>query len=155
MNKLLFDNNIFFREVEELISQGKMVHFRLKGRSMEPFLLEGCKITIAPVTFEDIKIGDIVFARWKNGWVLHRILVKGKNHLFLIGDGNLWQVERVDRNDFIAILSSYIGKDGEHKNVSKISKTLSFGWFLLRPIRILIAKLNRTFKNYNRSYFCL
>ncbi len=58
-----FNNQSFFEGLEDLIAQGKSVQLRLKGRSMQPFILDGCKITVAHTKFEDATMGDVVLAR--------------------------------------------------------------------------------------------
>jgi len=144
MTNLTFNNQSFFESLEDLIAQGKSVQFRLKGRSMQPFIPDGCKITVAPTRFEDMNIGDVVLARWRNGWILHRVLFKRKDHFFLIGDGNLAQIEKVKKDDLVAILLSHEGKDGKRYKVTTRSKFLSAGWFLIRPVRRLIHKVKKT-----------
>ncbi len=37
-----FNNQSFFEGLEDLIAKGKSVQLRLKGRSMQPFILDGC-----------------------------------------------------------------------------------------------------------------
>ncbi|MDM1046726.1 hypothetical protein HX018_00475 [Sphingobacterium hotanense] len=45
---------------------------------MRPFILDGCKITVGPMKFEFAKMGDVVLARWRTGWILRRVLFKNK-----------------------------------------------------------------------------
>ena len=144
MTNITINNQSFFEGLEDLIAQGKSVQFRLKGRSMQPFILDGCKITVAPIKFEDATMGDVVLARWRTGWILHRVLFKNKNYLFLVGDGNLAQIEKVNKDDLIAILTTYEGKDGIAYKVTTTSKFLSAGWFAFRPFRRLFHKLKST-----------
>jgi len=143
---LTLDNRIFFEGLEELIQQGKSVQFRLKGRSMEPFIQDGTQIMVSPVKFEDTILGDVVLARWRGNWILHRILFKNNDFMYLIGDGNLVQIEKVGRHDLVALLTSVQGRDGKPKRLRFGSKVLAFFWFLARPLRLILSKIKNLIK---------
>jgi len=143
------DNKRFFTGLEELIAQGKLVQFHLKGQSMEPFIRDGRKIALAPVRFVQIALGDVVLARWKGKWILHRVIFKTQEYLYLAGDGNLSQIERVRKEDLIARLSTYQCKNGRQRKISRAHKLFALGWFFIRPIRILFHKLRLTHNRHN------
>jgi hypothetical protein len=50
----------FLEASHELLRLGYGVRFRAGGRSMHPTIRDGEMITVAPVTPEDIKPGDII-----------------------------------------------------------------------------------------------
>lgn len=144
---LTLDNRSFFEGLEDIIREGKSVQFRLKGRSMEPFIQDGSQIRVSPVKFEDTRLGDVVLARWRGNWILHRILFKNKDFMYLIGDGNLVQIEKVGRNDLVATLTSVQEKDGKITSQDFGAKVLALVWFLARPLRLVVSKI----KNLMRS----
>lgn len=141
MSRLTLTNKRFFAGLEELINQGKLVQFHLKGQSMEPFIRDGRKITLSPVSSFQIALGDIVLARWQGKWILHRVIFKTQENLYLAGDGNLSQIEKIRKEDLVAILSTYQGKYGRQRKVGRLHKLFAMCWFLIRPIRILFRKL--------------
>jgi len=58
----------------ELLRRGAHVRFRATGRSMQPTILEGEVITVEPVAPAAVTCGDILFYRWEQGVVAHRVI---------------------------------------------------------------------------------
>lgn len=62
---------------EDVLSSGARLRVRVTGRSMAPFLRGGEVAVIEAVSFDRLRIGDIVFYRADdNGLVLHRLVLK-------------------------------------------------------------------------------
>jgi len=134
-------NNVFFTEVKEILSSGKDVLFTINGNSMRPFLSHGDKVLITPHNFNDLKIGDIILAKSKFGYVLHRLIWKNKSKIYLVGDNNLVQIEEIEKNDILGIVK-YAESNNKRINVqSFLHITLSILWFIFRPLRLMVYKI--------------
>src|SRR4051794_8879703 len=67
------------------LSAGQTVQVRPLGGSMRGRIESGQLVTVAPVNPADVRVGDVVFVRWKGGYLLH--LVKEiDGDRFLIGN---------------------------------------------------------------------
>jgi|SRR5690606_18436883 len=134
-------NNIFFKEVKEILSSGKDVLFTINGNSMRPFLSHGDKVLISPHNFSDLKIGDIILATSKFGYVLHRLIWKNKSKIWLVGDNNLVQIEEIEKSDILGFVK-YAESNNKRINVQSFTHiTLSIFWFILRPLRLFVYKI--------------
>lgn len=70
-----------------LLKEGKAIRIKVKGRSMLPILRDGDTLTIAPIDWARIKVGDIVlYANRKNEWITHRVVRKAVNSLMTGAD---------------------------------------------------------------------
>ncbi|PVH25826.1 S24/S26 family peptidase [Sphingobacterium corticibacter] len=134
-------NSVFFEHVLEYINAGKEVVFTVRGSSMSPFLKEKDLITVKPLKGITLKIGHIVLAYFENGYILHRIVRLDKQHVFLAGDANLVQIEKVERQSVIGFLCE---ATRNKKNVPLYtSRVMCFAqfWYYVRPVRRVWAKL--------------
>ena len=111
-------NDILIPEIERLIKLGHMVEFSPRGESMRPFI-EGGRDKVALVTCTEPEIGQIVLAKVKDAYVLHRIYeIKGKK-IILRGDGNLVGHEICREGDIIARVVKIKDKSGKSKRLTK------------------------------------
>lgn len=139
-------NNIFFKEVKEILSTGKDVLFTINGNSMKPFLSHGDKVIISPASDKDLSLGKIILANSKYGYVLHRLVWKTDRKICLAGDNNLVQIEYVEKEDIHGYVK-YAVVNGKRISVLSASHIfLAFCWFLARPVRLLIFKILRLFR---------
>ena len=58
------------------LEKGETVQVRPQGGSMRGRIESGQRVTLAPVSFEDIEREDVILVRWKGNYILH--LVKEK-----------------------------------------------------------------------------
>ncbi|WP_159634919.1 S24/S26 family peptidase [Sphingobacterium composti Ten et al. 2007 non Yoo et al. 2007] len=136
-------NDVFFQEVKKHLIEGKEVLFTIKGNSMQPFLSNGDKIIITPADERDFTFGKIILANSAYGYVLHRLVWRFKTNIWLAGDNNLVQLEKVNKRDVLGVVK-YALIDNKRINVHSLGRlTLSFIWFLLRPLRLIWFKLRR------------
>lgn len=135
------DNQSFFASVEAFVSTGNRVRIRLRGNSMFPFLVEGDEVLLEKVGAKVIKIGDIVLAKWREGYVLHRVVRLVGGTIWLAGDNNLAQVEKVTNKQLIAVLVAAFR--GHHALDVQVAKSRYFGlaWYYLRPLRRVWTKM--------------
>lgn len=134
-------NDLFFEQVKEFINAGKEVVFSVRGSSMSPFLKERDLITVKPLTKMTLKIGHIVLAYFKNGYILHRIIHLDKYHVFLAGDANLAQIEKIERKEIIGFLSEATRNDKQIPLYTRRVLFLANVWYHIRPLRRVWAKL--------------
>jgi len=64
---------------QKLLQEGKTFETSEKGNSMTPLIKSNQKHILAPITLEEVKIGDIVFCKVKGSYYTH--LVTAKNDI--------------------------------------------------------------------------
>ncbi|WP_455668032.1 S24/S26 family peptidase [Phocaeicola sp.] len=74
---------------KECLAKGEQVVIRIRGNSMYPFLCDSTDLVAleAPVS-DSLKRGNIVLFRYKNQYLLHRIINKKGANYYLRGDNN-------------------------------------------------------------------
>lgn len=136
------DNQSFFGSVKAFVSTGNRVRIRVIGNSMSPFLYEGDEVLLEQVGAKIIKSGDIVLAQWGNGYVLHRVVRLVGETIWLAGDNNLAQLEKVTNKQLIAVLvAAFRGYQALDVHATK-SRRLGIVWYYLRPFRRVWTKIN-------------
>ena len=106
-------NEIFFAEVEQLLSEGRDVVITVQGNSMRPFILNGrTRAVLAACDRTTLTEGDVVLFRYRGRHVLHRIVERHGDDLVLAGDGNYRQQERCRTQDVAARMKAVISAGG-------------------------------------------
>ncbi len=144
-----FQNRVFFAEVERQLSEGHAVTFTVKGHSMMPLLREGRdSVVVRAVKDGDIRIGQILFFRYRGMWVMHRLRSIVGDRLVFAGDGNCRLTESVFRSDVVATVVAVRSKRGRVISCdSKRWRVVSWLWLSLHPfIRRVILSLIRRLK---------
>lgn len=141
MDPIKIPNEELFCSVLSLIGCGKNVKITISGTSMEPFIKHGESVVLSPISMQDIKLGDIILGLYNNSYVFHRVIWRSKKCVFLVGDNNLKQIEKIEDFNIYAI-----GKELIYSKGSKNLRGFSFRfkgiiWYLLRPFRRLYIKL--------------
>lgn len=141
------DNETYFKLVVQELEAGNEVRIPVIGRSMEPFLRERDEVLLHTAKIADITVGDIVLARWKQRYVLHRVVRKNADGLWLVGDNNLAQIEKIAATDLVAVLFE-ARRGGKLLPVSStFNKNLGMLWYHLRfPRRVVVAVKRRLLK---------
>lgn len=134
-NELLLNNDLFFIEVTRMLSQGRSVTLRAKGKSMYPFI-SGGRDTVELRKTDTLSVGDIVLAEVpERGYVLHRIYKMEGEQLVLMGDGNLRATERCRKEDVLGKVVRIL-RNGRCVECSSFAERFKSGcWRLLLPIR--------------------
>lgn len=123
-------NLSLFELVEESIEKGLEVKLRIRGNSMSPLLIDGVDVvTLKPFLPEKLVKGDIIFFRYKEGYILHRIVEIDNNKIVTKGDA-MDKKEVIKISDIIAIAQ-----------IPKKGYLLSAG----RKLKILLIRI----KNFN------
>ena len=101
MTKMM-SNELFFSWVEEEIAKGNEVRFKLKGVSMSPLIRNGKDdVILAPCKSEELKPMDVVLFRYRGKHLLHRIIRREEERLWIQGDGSFVAVEQCQVQDVV------------------------------------------------------
>lgn len=94
-----------FDEVcDALLREGQAVRFRAAGLSMEPAIRDGDDLTVAPVSIESVRRGDVLLYRAGGRLMAHRVIgrVRGPEGVLRVcGDAPSWEEEQVPRGDVL------------------------------------------------------
>lgn len=129
-------NEIIIPEIKAMIDEGRVVTFRVRGRSMRP-MIEGDRdsVVLVPCT-DEVKVNDIILAEVSpKRYVLHRIIKVDGDTLTMRGDGNLIGTETFRRSDVIGRAEAFIRKGKRLNMDSRRWKVYSFFWTRLLPLR--------------------
>ena len=134
-------NEIFLKEVRQLIVDGHDVTLRVRGFSMRPFLEDRRdKIVLTRLT-RTPQVGDAVLAEIAPGkYVYHRIVEIEDGKVTLRGDGNVYGTEQCSVHDVVAATKHLIRKGKTYSPEGKAWRSYSAlwpSWTLAR--RILLA----------------
>jgi len=61
---------------QKLLEEGKTFETSEKGNSMLPLIKSGQKHILAPITLEEVEVGDIVFCKVKGSFFTHLVTAK-------------------------------------------------------------------------------
>ena len=135
-NSVVANDNEILAEAIRLVGEGIAVTFPVNGRSMLPFIVGGRESVILEKP-RPAQVGDVVLAHIDNTrYVIHRVLkIEGEN-VTLMGDGNLYGVERCRTQDIKATATHVVGKDGKRRSLdSRQSRRRAALWLRLKPVR--------------------
>lgn len=118
------DNVTTFSVVRDILLEGDNVTITVNGQSMLPFFRSGSTITLRPIRKEDFKKYAVVFADAGNHFVIHRIINIEANKVTLLGDGNIYGTESMDKERVYGVIDC----SALHIFFAKI-------WLWMRPIR--------------------
>lgn len=135
------DNEAYFELVVQRLEVGDRVCIPVIGESMKPFLRERDEVVLQRAA--DAVVGDIVLARWDKRYILHRVVRKKDGWLWLAGDNNLVQIEKIASVDLIAVLFEARRADKLLAISSTFNKSLGMLWYYLRLPRRVFAAIKR------------
>ena len=145
--RLELSNELFFAEVEQLISQGESVTITIKGNSMRPWLQNSKhKVIVSPLADSILQCGDIALFRYKGKHILHRVVKIENDKITFSGDGNIGIKEQASKDDVIALVESIITPSGRVIECNSNEwKTKSKLWLALPQFarRIILGILRR------------
>lgn len=144
-------NDIFFAQIEELLSEGQCVIIRVKGHSMRPFMRsDRTSVRIAPLTDSErklVSVGDIVLFRYRDHHIMHRIRRIEEDRITLAGDGNYRLWEHCSHDDIVGMVTDVMSYKGRSISCnSRLWRNASTLWLaipqiLRRVILAILAKL--------------
>ena len=130
--------NIFFGNIEQMISEGKDVEVRCFGGSMNPYLRgDGSEVlVVSPFSPEELTPGTIVAFCYHGKYLCHRIIRCNGEKLLIQGDGLIKEQEQVLDSDIIGIVRTIIRRNGKPVSTqSKVARLYWRCWSFLFPIR--------------------
>lgn len=138
--KLELRNDIFFAEVERMISEGQSVTIPVKGFSMRPMMRsEKDKVILTAHSDNDIKQSAVMLFRYKGQHIMHRIVkIEGQNITFA-GDGNYRIREQATKDDIVAQVTTIIRPSG--RTISLDSRR----WRIYSTLWLALPKIVRRF----------
>lgn len=72
----------------ELLARGQTVRFQARGRSMWPGILDGDRLTLAPVG-GPVRVGDVMFLPTDDFGLTHRVVARAGRWCCLKGDARI------------------------------------------------------------------
>lgn len=143
-----------------VLAKGCLFRFGARGTSMTPFIRDGDIITIAPLSGQAPRFGEVVaFSRSneiQSVLVIHRIVGRGSRGFAIQGDGNVCTPEFVPSKDILGRVVK-IERDGravrlglgpERRLLAWLSRTRLI-WKFVWPVW---SRLPRVFKKSHRSF---
>ena len=143
------------KDIEELLRKGTPVGFYPQGNSMHPTIVQGRdSVIVEPLGDRKPKRGDVLlFRRPKDApkypgmLVLHRVHRVKSEGIYMVGD-NEKQVEGpLDRKCFLGIMTQLNRKGKVISSRNLFYRLLTRMWLFMRPVRFVIAKPLKLFKN--------
>lgn len=142
------NNELFFAQIETLLSEGLKAEFMLRGNSMRPLLRNGRDtVIIAPTTECDPTIGETYLFRYRGRHMLHRLHRIEGEELVMRGDGNYRTEERCRVKDLAGRLVCVRRKSGREIDCSGRAWRLKSRLWCALPAelrRIILGVLRRT-----------
>jgi hypothetical protein len=134
--------------IERIVDVGQSFELRVNGYSMLPLLgYAGDTIIVRRVSADESIAGRIAMFRGvKGNIIVHRVLGVDAGTVRLRGDGNIAQIERVQRADIIGVVESVRRRGGRVVSCSSRWWHLKERLWLAIPLRIrgyLLAMLRR------------
>ena len=137
-------NDYFFIFVEEEISKGKNVRFRVKGFSMLPVIRNmRDDVILYPCNPEELQPLDIVLFKFNGRHILHRIIRKEGDTFIIQGDGIYASHEYCKPEDIVGKVEYIIRGKHTISVHSKSFRVYSKLWYHLRGIRRYLLFINR------------
>ena len=144
---MVVENDILLDEVGRLLCEGHEVIIMTKGSSMHPFII-GEKDSVALQKRPELNLRDVVLAQVRKGvYVLHRIIAIDGDELTLMGDGNLYGVEKCRRKDVAGTAVAIIKSSGKRCGIPSAKL-----WLKIKPSlrRYFLAAYRRIFIKFAR-----
>ena len=138
--KLELRNDIFFAEVERMISEGQNVTIPVKGFSMRPMMRsEKDKVILTAHSDNDIKQRAVMLFRHNGHHIMHRIITIDGNDITFAGDGNYRIREQATKDDIVAQVTAIIRPSG--RTISLDSRR----WKIYSTLWLALPKIVRRF----------
>lgn len=140
-------NNILFNEVENAIRNGETVKLKLVGNSMYP-ILRDCRDTIILEPFNkcDLRCGAVALFKYRDTYILHRIISIENNVYNFCGDANIGLTEVVHLDAIVALMVGVEFQSGRKLSCnSSLWRFYSYSWIKLYPFRRYLLHICKFF----------
>lgn len=127
--------------IKEAIAEGGEVKVRVKGYSMEPFLVDGRdSVFFSALPQRPFKVGDILLFKRTNGkYVMHRVYDVNSNGITFVGDSQRTLEPGIQPDQVIARVRKAVRK-GKTINTEGIWRVIFTVWMKLRIKHYKTAK---------------
>lgn len=133
-------------EAIRLVDEGVAVTFPVNGCSMLPFIVGG-EESVVLEKVDSLQVGDVVLANIQDHYVVHRIVKLRGENVWLMGDGNLQQLEFCKLQNVKAIVTHVVNANGKRRSLNaKSQKIAVWLWVRLKPVRRWLLLLYRIIK---------
>lgn len=148
MNDELYSADDFIKILNNKFNNDESVKLKITGNSMVPlFVHKRDTVILTPVT-DDIKKGDIIFYRRKNGkCVLHRVKKVTTEGLYFVGDSQTRIEGPLDKSCILAKCNSAIRKGRLITEKNLIWHFFRIIWLNIIPVRLPIIRFISKIKN--------
>ena len=135
------DTRQYLSSMEDLIGQGETVSIPVSGFSMNPFLADKRDAVLVKRPERDLKRGDIVLYKRRNGqYILHRIWRVKREGYFMVGDAQT-EIEGPIKPDQIIGLVEKIRRKGKWIDETDfLWKFFEKVWIRILPLRPILCK---------------
>lgn len=135
------DTREYLSAMEDLIGQGETVSIPVSGFSMNPFLADKRDAVLVKRPERDLKRGDIVLYKRRNGqYILHRIWKVNREGYYMVGDAQT-EIEGPIKQDQIIGLVEKIRRKGKWIDETDfLWKLFDKVWIRILPLRPVLCK---------------
>ena len=148
MNNEVYSADDFVKILNSKFNNDESVQLKVTGNSMVPlFVHKRDTVILTPVT-DEIKKGDIIFYRRKNGkCVLHRVKKVTTKGLYFVGDSQTRIEGPLDKSCTLAICKAAVRKGRLITEKNLIWKFFRYICINIVPLRLPIIRLISKIKN--------
>ncbi|MBQ8602051.1 MAG: S24/S26 family peptidase [Bacteroides sp.] len=155
MKQIIVWQNHYLAEVAKILSEGKTVKVRIDGNSMYPFIHSGVD-EVELVSYNashPLHQWECVFFEWRGHYMIHRYVGKKNENYLMMGDGNLAQIEEIEKQAIKGVLCAIWHMDGSRQDCYE-KKWLLKGqyWYKLRKIRRCLIYILRMFESFHKKW---
>lgn len=130
------DTREFLSAMEKLIGQGETVSIPVSGFSMNPFLADKRDAVLVKRPDQDLKRGDIVLYKRRNGqYILHRIWKVKREGYYMVGDAQTEIEGPILREQIIGRVEKIRRKGTWIDEMDLLWKFFEKVWIRILPLR--------------------
>lgn len=140
--------------IRKFLEDDKSVRITVTGNSMYPFLRDNKdSVELITCSFSEIRAGDIILIqRDDSAYVLHRVIFKKKEHVYINGDAQRSLEGPIRKDQILAKVTTVWRKRAEISVNNILWKTLAFLWFCILPFRKTIIFRYHKLRSIQRKY---
>ena len=140
--------SILFDYANSVFDEGKSIKISVAGNSMYPFLRDKIDdVEIRRVSYNDVKVADIVLIKKDESYILHRVFKKNEKEFYIVGDAQVVLEGPYTKDQLVGKVLSIYRKNKKISCKSIPYKFLVRLWMLIRPLRLVIINSYLRFRN--------
>lgn len=138
------------KQIEKVLSEKGFFIKTTAGISMKPLFRDRCDRSVIIPVKEPLKKYDVVLYRRGDNLVLHRV-IKIKGDTLIIRGDNCINLEYVEKDSVIGVLSAFYRGDKHCTTQNFFYKVYSRFWVSTHPVRDIIRKTRAKFGKIYRK----